>query len=143
MQKSQQRSYVISLFSLATAGLLFSGYLSAVKLFSGTCAFNESCPYFLGFPACWYGFTMYAAMFIVTGIALIRKTNIRKVILTDILVSFLGILFAGRFVVIEFLQSRVTGTLGLSTCVYGLIFYIAIFIVSCVAYKRLKRTIDL
>lgn len=141
MNKSQQKKSIISLFSLATAGLLFSGYLSAIKLFSGTCAFNESCPYFLGFPACWYGFTMYAVMFIVTGTALIRRTDIKKIILTDIFVSFLGILFAGRFVVIEFIQSRITGTLGFSTCVYGLIFYIAIFIFACVSYKRLKRTL--
>ena len=102
--KSPQKKLIISLFVLATAGLLFSAYLSGVKLFTGSCAFNESCPYFLGFPACWYGFAMYFVMFIATGMALLGKSEIKKVTLTDAIVSLLGILFAGRFVVLEFLQ---------------------------------------
>lgn len=36
---------------LEIADTLFAGYLSAVKLISHTCAFNESCPYFLEYPA--------------------------------------------------------------------------------------------
>ena len=49
-------------------------------------------------------------------------------------VSFVGILFAGRFVVPE-IEKLLSGihkvyTLGLPTCTYGLIFYILIFIVS-------------
>lgn len=133
---SSKKSFIVSLFVLAIAGLLFSGYLSAVKLFSGSCAFNEACPYFLGLPACLYGFAMYLIMFIVTCAALAQKEKIKKAILTDVIVSFLGILFAGRFVILEFLQSRVTGVLGLSTCVYGLVFYVAIFIVACIAHKK-------
>ena len=152
MKLAPQKSFIVSLFVLATAGLLFSGYLSAIKLFTGTCAFNESCPYFLGLPACWYGFAMYLIMFIVTGAALRkdppeagspRARKIKKVILTDVIISFLGILFAGRFVILEILQSRITGTLGLSTCAYGLVFYIAIFIISCVAYKSPHLPIDI
>lgn len=136
MKLSPKKPLIVSLFALATAGLLFSGSLSAVKLFTGTCAFNESCPYFLGLPACWYGFAMYLVMFIVTGATLTQEEKNKKAIVTDIIVSLLGIVFAGRFVVLEFLQSRITGTLGFSTCVYGLVFYIAIFIVACIAYKK-------
>jgi hypothetical protein len=137
MKSFPLKKWIVSLFALATAGLIFSAYLSGIKLFTGTCAFNESCPYFLGLPACWYGFAMYLIMFIVSGAALAWEDKIKKAILTDIIVSSLGILFAGRFVVLEFLQWGITGTLGFSTCVYGLIFYIAIFIVAGIAYRKI------
>jgi hypothetical protein len=130
---------VVILFVLATAGFLFSGYLSAVNLFSGTCAFNESCPYFLGYPACWYGFAMYLVMFFATGVGLLGRIGYKKVCVTDLVVSTFGVVFAGRFVVQELLQSRITGTIGLSTCVYGLIFYVAIFIVSFIGKSRPVR----
>jgi hypothetical protein len=64
----RMKALIVILLALASAGLLFSGYLSAVNLFSGTCAFNETCPYFLGYPACWYGFAMYLIIFLVTGV---------------------------------------------------------------------------
>jgi hypothetical protein len=131
---------IVILFILSSAGLLFSGYLSAVKLVSGTCAFNESCPYFLGYPACWYGFAMYLVMFITTGLAILGKVEIPPAIKTDIVVSLLGILFAGQFVVQEIASTQVTGTLGLSTCAYGLIFYVAIFITSLASVKRGKAS---
>jgi hypothetical protein len=133
------RQKVLTLFILASAGLIFSGYLSGVKLISGSCALNEPCPYFLGYPACWYGFAMYLAMFIVTAVALANDKHATIAIKADLAISFVGILFAGNFVLQEIERSTVTGTLGLSTCVYGLIFYIAIFIVSGIAIWRLKE----
>ena len=136
MYTVSMRSKVLILFILASAGLLFSGYLSAAKLVSETCAFNEPCPYFLGHPACWYGFAMYLIMFIVTGGALVRKMPGKDAAVTDAIVSFAGILFAGGFVIQEIAQSKVTGALGLSTCAYGLIFYIAIFIVSLIPFRK-------
>src|ERR1019366_10609833 len=69
------KSLVVILFILASAGLLFSGYLSAVNLFSHTCAFNESCPFFLGYPACFYGFAMYLVMFFVTGLGVLGRVR--------------------------------------------------------------------
>jgi len=117
-------------FIIIIGGLLFSGYLSGVKLFTDTCAFNESCPYFLGYPACWYGFAMYLTMFIVTSLYFLRKISFASTIKTNLAISSLGILFVGNFVIQEILQSKITGTLGLSTCAYGLIFYILIFILS-------------
>ncbi|MBU6501048.1 MAG: hypothetical protein KGJ89_02890 [Patescibacteria group bacterium] len=125
---------------LISAGLIFSGYLSGVKIFSGTCAFNESCPYFLGYPSCWYGFGMYVLMFMVTSLVFFGKISVRKAIKTDLAVSFLGIIFSGSFTVQEIMQSRVTGTLGLSTCAYGLIFYILIFIFSAIALTLIKNS---
>ncbi|MGC9599038.1 MAG: hypothetical protein ABSE18_01480 [Minisyncoccia bacterium] len=132
---------IVILFVFISAGLLFSGYLSAVKLFSGACAFNESCPYFLGYPACWYGFSMYLFMFIVTGIGLTRKLPLVALCKADAAVSLLGIIFAGSFVVQEIAAAHVTGTLGLSTCAYGLIFYIAIFVTALVGLRKSRAAV--
>ena len=35
---------------LTLSGVLFSGYMSSIRFFSDQCAFNEPCPYFLGYP---------------------------------------------------------------------------------------------
>ena len=118
------------LFLFTFAGLLFSGYLSAVKLFTNTCAFGEGCPLFLGYPACWYGFGMYAVMFAVTLLGLLGTLPRKPVAITDLMVSLLGIIFAGSFVLQEIAETAVTGILGLSTCAYGLIFYAIIFTLS-------------
>lgn len=131
-----QKRWIWGLFALAFAGFLFSGYLSAVKFFSNTCAFNEPCPYFWGYPACWYGFGMYSVMFVVTALALARGKGYAAAIKTNLAVSALGIIFAGSFAFQELVESRITGALGLSTCAYGLIFYIAIFVVSIIALQK-------
>lgn len=136
--KDGGKRWIWGIFALAFAGFLFSGYLSAVKFFNNTCAFNEPCPYFWGYPACWYGFAMYLVLFIVTGLAVVRESGYAKALKVDIGVSTIGILFSGNFVIQEILGSRVTGVLGLSTCAYGLIFYIAIFIVSIMALRKLS-----
>jgi len=121
------KSFLTILFLLALAGLLFSGYLSAVKLFSGSCAFNESCPYFHGYPACWYGFVMYLFMFIVAGLGFAGKISSAATLKANAIASFIGILFAGSFVIQE---------LVFSTCFYGLVFYIAIFTTSLVGLLK-------
>lgn len=112
-------------------GTLFAGYLSVSKLFTDTCPFNESCPYFLGYPACWYGLTMFAAMLVISIVLLVKKEYARgkNAIMA---ISVLGIIFSGYFVYLDAVNSiaglRVfSSSLGLPTCVYGLVFYVAIF----------------
>lgn len=106
-------------FALTLAGVLFSGYLSSVKFFTKTCAFNEGCPYFLGYPACYYGFIIFLSMFITTIYA--NRKSYGEILLSKKLapLSALGILFSGYFVVIENFK--------FSTCAIGLVFYILIF----------------
>jgi len=118
---------------LTAAGVVFSGYLSATKLFTGACALNETCPYFLGYPACWYGFVMYLIMFLTTGAALLGKAASATALKVDTWVSFIGIIFSGSFVAQE---------LVLSTCAYGLAFYIATFIVSLLARRSARRRLS-
>ena len=121
------------------AGLLFSGYLSSIKLFSATCAFNEPCPYFLGYPACYFGFGLFLIIFIVALLGLMKKIPNQKMSKALAWVSFLGILFAGYFTIPE-INILLSGTsnysLGLPTCAYGLIFYVIILIL---AIKHVKK----
>jgi len=119
---------IISIFVLVCAGLLFSGYLSAMKLFEGSCAFNEPCPYFLGYPACWYGFFMYLTMFVITLLGMLKKMPPLAAFKTVAIVSLIGIVFSGSFVIEEAFRP--------STCAYGLIVYVLIFAVSTVAYRK-------
>lgn len=122
---------------LASAGLLFSGYLSGVKLFTDTCAFNEGCPIFLGYPACYFGFAMYFTM---TALLLIARRGVvteQAMLRVVFAISALGILFAGYFTLGELPKLATEGIgaylLGLPTCAYGLIVYLAIFSVAIAA----------
>lgn len=122
----------IVLCALSFAGLLFSGYLSGVKFFTTTCAFKESCPYFLGYPACYFGFAMFLTLAIFSFLNLFSKVKIQRGLLTLVLVSLMGILFAGYFTLGElpilFKDGLGAYVLGLPTCALGLVFYILIFI---------------
>ena len=128
-----------SLFGLIIAGLLFSGYLGGVKLFGGVCAFNESCPYFLGYPTCYYGFGMYLVMFVLLLLAQRGKIDTTKSLQGVLGVSVLGIFFAGYYSVSELSKLMGGGIteyfLGLPTCAYGLVVYIAIFFVTLSALR--------
>lgn len=135
--------YLKTAFALSLGGTLFAGYLSGVKLITGTCAFNETCPYFLGYPSCWYGFAMFLAMTLVAAAALLKKLDAAKAARAIAGISFAGILFAGYFVVGEIVQwlsvpAATRYGLVLPTCVYGLVFYVIIFALSVrrVAVKK-------
>ena len=127
-------TYIRTMFFLGLAGLLFSGYLSAIKLLTSTCAFNEPCPYFLGYPACWYGFFMFLVIFSTVTLGLLKKIFEKTMLKIIMIVSLLGILFAGSFTIPEILKliygTKIIYTLVLPTCTYGLIFYILIFSLS-------------
>jgi len=131
---------IIALVALSMAGLLFSGYLSAVKFFTMACALNEPCPRFLGYPACYFGFGMYIALTIL-AVLLINNAIRRRVGLASMIaVSFLGILFSGSFTLQElpklFSQGLGAYALGLPTCAWGLVFYALIFIIASMSYRQ-------
>jgi len=136
----QTKSYAETVTWLTLAGVLFSGYLSAEKLFSGTCPFREPCPYFLGYPACWYGFVMFLAMFLIALSARRNSLEGKSAANAIAVISLAGAVFSGYFVTQELLRWIATGefaySLGLPTCAYGLIFYILIFVLSGMALGR-------
>ena len=133
------------LLILSLGGLAFSGYLSAVKLFTKTCAFNESCPYFLGYPACYYGFTMYLLLTIFSALMVTDKLEIKKSLMSIGVVSFLGVIFAGYFTFKELPVMLEKGLkayiLGLPTCALGLIFYTAIFLISVIHLRTIEKIV--
>lgn len=122
------------LLGFTLGGTLFSGYISGVKLFSDTCAFGESCPYFLGYPSCYYGFAMFVALLVVTVLALARTLEENDASRWLLGISALGIVFAGYFTIGELPLLLSDGLaaymLGLPTCALGLIFYLAIFVIA-------------
>lgn len=130
-----------TLFGIALAGLIFSGYLGGTKLFTGTCALNETCPYFLGYPACFFGFLMYLVITLFAGLLLWGKVQSRTALNGILMVSLLGVLFAGYFTVGElpvlFEQGLSAYVLGLPTCALGLVMYVALVILSVRAKKML------
>ena len=138
-------SYVRTTLWLTLAGVLFAGYLSAMKLITNTCALNEPCPYVWGHPACWYGFGMFLIMFVATLVAFVRADDRRWVVWVNVGVSLLGIAFAGTLVWRELahaasISSAFGYTLGLPSCAYGLIVYAAIFILSVLMLMRGHRS---
>ncbi|MBU0625401.1 hypothetical protein KKF05_03590 [Patescibacteria group bacterium] len=135
--------YFKTALPLTLAGIAFAGYMTGVKLFSGACAFNESCPTLWGLPSCAYGLVIFILMFLVTLVALKRKKIDLRPIKQNLFLSGLGILFSGYFAVPEII-TLVSGRgpgymLGLPTCAYGLVFYIVIFIVTLVAVMKNRR----
>ncbi len=120
---------------LSIAGMLFSGYLSAVKLFSQTCAIDSGCSYFLGYPTCYYGFAFFAVIFILTLANKFCSWGGKKMATARLhalrTVTALGIVFSLYFSVVEIWkmisEKMVYGALILPTCFYGLIVYIWVF----------------
>src|SRR3989339_175355 len=127
------------ILAVSFSGFLFSGYLSAVKFFTSACALSEPCPYFLGYPACWYGFVMFSVLFISALLGILKISKLKTVALIHLLVSSLGVLFAGYFTVPEIgrlLSGEGRYFLGLPTCAYGLVFYIILLILAVMYLKR-------
>ena len=121
------------LLACSTGGLLFSGYLSSVKFFSGYCALAQPCPYFLGYPACYYGFVMFVVVTALAWIYARRLLDDAVVLKWIVWLSGIGVLFAGYFVYNE-LPVIMSAIKALSikdmpSCVYGFIFYVLIFVV--------------
>jgi len=133
---------VVALFVLSVAGLLFSGYLSGVKFFTDTCAFNEGCPYFLGYPACYFGFALFLALTVISFRVITSRMYERAGFKWMEVIGSLGVLFAGYFTVQELPLLLKGGLrvymLGLPTCALGLIFYTLIVYISSRSLSKRK-----
>src|SRR5215471_280034 len=131
MLSMTQKTYNVANVLLTFSGFVFSGYLSSVKFFTSGCAYSEPCPLFLGHPACYYGFGLFSTLFLTAALAVAGKISDRasRHVLRG--VSFLGALFAGRYVLQEVLRFGASGfqagELVLPTCAYGFLFFMIIF----------------
>jgi uncharacterized membrane protein len=134
--------YIYTLFGLSLLGTVFSGYLSGVKFFTKTCAFGEGCPLFLGYPACYFGFLLFFTLLVVIVLGVFQKVAYKKVSKIMSMVSAVGVLFAGKYVLEEivriFSEGFTATILGLPTCAYGLVFFVLVCITSVLFNKKLQ-----
>lgn len=135
------RRYLVYSTSLSAAGVLFAGYLSAVRLLSNSCAFDEPCPLFLGQPACYTGFGLFSALLAMSVGGFFAGREARWPVAANALLSALGVLFAGRMTALEIAAHGGLPRygLGLPTCSYGLLVFLALFALSAAASLRHPR----
>jgi len=127
-----------TIFVFAIAGFLFAGYLTFTKLLLGYCPLKEPCPVIFGQPACVYGLVLFTIILLSTIFLLFCKKSFvhSHNFLKEIVfwVSFFGILFALYSTYLELFAVKCPGgcqySLLIPTCIYGLIFYMFIFIFS-------------
>jgi uncharacterized membrane protein len=133
------------LFYAALAGFAFSGYMSGVKFFTQQCAFGETCPLFLGVPACYFGFAMFLTITLFTGIHAYTRVSPKAMLLATIADAVAGILFAGYFTLGElpvlFEKGLYAYLFGLPTCALGLIFYVLILVLAVKTMRGLQPTV--
>lgn len=126
------------IFFLVTsmAGVLFSGYMSGIKMFSSVCAFGETCPLFLGLPACYFGFIMFLLLLVFSILLFFDKWKAELLAGSLLIISLIGVLFSGYFSVGElpllFQNGFSAYFFGLPTCMMGCIFFTAIFVTSII-----------
>ena len=113
-------NYPIQALIVSLSGTAFSGYMSYLKYFQEMCLFEESCPEFLGKPACFFGFAMFLMLLLSSLRGVIFAESPKKV---NFLVSGVGTIFSGYFVLEELFTKGVFGKLGLSVCSWGFIMF--------------------
>lgn len=137
------KNFKIFFMTLTTAGVLFSGYMSSVKLFSKTCAFGETCPLFLGMPACYIGFILFLSLFLVSLLFILNKRSPQIISKKLLFISFFGVVYSLNFAVPELPKLFQDGPsayfFGLPTCVMGSLFFVIIFIGSIVFYTKVRK----
>ena len=123
-----------TIFGFVLAGLAFSGYLSGVKLFTATCAFGSQCPIFLGYPACYTGFVVYAVLAVLMLMAQMKEGFTRNLLSAVTAVSLFGAVFSGYLTATElpilFREGFVAFVKSLPLCSIGFIFYTVIFVLA-------------
>ena len=129
------KNYLKILFVLAAVGALFTGYLSWTVYFTGICGFNEPCPFFLGYPACYVDFAIFLVLLVIAALGWKGVIPMKNTYQASMLFAALGTLFSGRIGIAQLLYSKVNYPLDVSTCLYGLLFYIAVLWVSAKAMR--------
>jgi hypothetical protein len=136
-------TYKILFLFFTLAGVLFSGYMSFIKLFSKTCAFGETCPLFMGFSACYFGFLLFLTLFILSLILATKKHKDKILTNSIFFVSLLGFLFAFYYSAGEMPLLIQNGfgfyKFGLPTCMLGFLFFLIIFILSIKFKKKVRH----
>jgi hypothetical protein len=134
MEKETALKYV-SIISLI--GVLFAGYLSLGTLTTGKCPMNGECPFFLGYPACYFGLAMFLIILMASLMSFMPRQDKGNLIKGNLVVSLVGILFAGYFSITEIMNPR-EYSLMLPTCVYALMMYVLAFVICLIGLPGKK-----
>jgi hypothetical protein len=130
---------IILIFSII--GLLFSGTLSYFSMILGKCLLKDPCPVFFKLPSCFYGFILFLTLIILSVLALIKEKKRDNLMKWIFYISIIAVLYAIFSAGYEIFYLCADGScrysLGLPTCVYGLIMYLVIFF-SAFMYRRNK-----
>ncbi|MHB8913763.1 MAG: hypothetical protein ACYC4I_02000 [Minisyncoccota bacterium] len=126
--------YLLIVLVFALGGTIFSGYLSIVRVVTKQCPPDEPCALFLSLPACWFGFVIFLGILGTVSFALLGYLSIGSAKNIMLAASAAGTLFAGYLMVQEIIIYIRSKTMHYSfllpACVYSLMFYIAIFLLS-------------
>jgi len=112
---------------ISGAGTAFAGYLSYQRATSGICAFAEPCPFFLGHPACYTGFALFATAFLVSLAAFLYKVEAAWPKAANLAVAAAGTALASWMTRDE-MVAHAGYRLGLPTCAYGLVFFVGLMV---------------
>jgi uncharacterized membrane protein len=131
---NSQRTYAWAVLILASIGTLMSGYVSVVKFMSETCPTASPCPYVFGYPACYFGLVAFLTTLLFAKLRLYRLMDGERANTIIFWLSLAGTLFSGYLTLgeIDFIR-----TSGPTTCLYGLLIFAAIFVLS---YKIRKNS---
>lgn len=130
--------YLVTATILSAAGAAFAGYLGLTRLTRGVCAFDEPCPLFAGQPACYVGFALFALALAVSVAALAARAHTTWPMAANAAIAAAGALFAAD-VSVEELRTHAGYRLGLPTCAWGLVFFVALLVVSLAAWMHQAR----
>lgn len=134
------RRYQVLALLLSASGAAFAGTLSWVRASSGVCAFSEPCPFFLGQPACYTGFALFAVLFAASAFALVARVRSAAAVVFNLGVSTAGVLFAGTLTAREVAERGFAlYGMGLPTCFYGSVFFAGLAVCSGFALARRRH----
>jgi len=131
----------------ALLGAIMSGYLSYQNYFNGGCKANSflTCGAgpakvsIFGQPTCIYGFVMFLATFILIFMAW-NKTQAKGLVTATLIVGTVGVLFSLFLSTYEIFWLKALDYGPLPSCVYGLIFYIGIWIGTWQSFRQKTTT---
>ena len=133
-----KKNWIKASIIFSVLGVLFSGYLTFTKLVLGVCPLKESCQFLWGYPVCLYGLIMFFTT-LVASITL-WYNNDKLAFHTIRFTSVLGVLFSAYYVYQEVFVFKCVGpcvySLGIPTCIYGFIMYLAIHL--CITFYGKK-----
>jgi hypothetical protein len=116
---------------LSIAGTLFAGFLTFSSMVLKRCAFGEPCPRL-------FGFAFFLTLALLTAASVFKLMERKTADELIVIVAAGGTIFALRFALPEVAQ--IFGgrhfAMGLPTCAWGGIFFIAVLTLSIIAYRR-------